>query len=347
MLSIILVTYRSWELLEENIRHLRQSAGLSEQQSDPWEIIVVNNNADHDREQGEAFARKFPQVRLLQAFGDRGYAYSCNRGAEAATGDFFLFGGADLKMEADQLEILLAGARKYSDYAILTAPQDDRRGRLQRSFAPFTRVSNYFSWTRWLQRRVFQKQAVDPRTPPEQLPEMVPVDWVSGSLVFMSRGVFNQLGGWNEDLWLYCEDEDLCRRAHQAGLKVGYYTPPRFIHAHAVSTRGTVRETALYKSEVVISKQVYLAQHEANFFGHLLRGILRYQTHLGRPLWELFSLLTFQKVDKIELKKWIHRRLRNHYRQVRQTGILLSEYAPNHPSRGPLPVEEVKSKSLL
>lgn len=347
MLSIILVTYRSWEILEENLRHLQQSAGLAENEAGPWEIIVVNNNADQDREVGESFARKFPQIRLLQAYGDRGYAYSCNRGAEAASGDFLLFGGADLKMEADQLEILLAGAEKYPAFGILTAPQDDRRGRLQRSFAPFTRVGNYFSWMRWIQRRLFGRKTIDPRTPPEQLPEMVSVDWVSGSLVFMYREVFEKLEGWNEDLWLYCEDEDLCRRAHQAGYRVGYYTPPRFIHAHAVSTRGTVRETALYKSEVVVAKQVYLARHEPNFSGHLLRAILRYQTYLGRPLLELLSLLTFRQVEKVELKKWIHRRLWKHYRQVRKTGILLSEYAPNHPDRGPMPVEEVKRESLL
>jgi hypothetical protein len=170
---------------------------------------------------------------------------------------------------------------------------------------------------------------------------MVPVEWVSGALVLIRKSDFDKLGGWDEDLWLYCEDEDLCRRAHENGMKVGYYTPPRFIHAHAVSTRGTVEETAIYKSETIISKQIYLTKHEPNLSGDFLRYLIRLQTYWGLPLFELLSLLTGKSVDKVELKKHIHRRLKNHYRKWRKTGQMLSEYAPNHPERGRMPVEEI------
>ncbi len=345
MLSIILVTYRSWELLEENIDHLLQSSGLGRDDPTPWEIIVVNNDADEDRDGAVAFKGKFPHVRILQAFGDRGYGYSCNRGAEVANGDAYLFGGSDLKMEGPQLDILLKGLRDHPDYAILSAPQDDRRGRLQRSFAPFTRIGNHFSFLRWFQRRFQPGRHLDPRTPPEELPEMLPVEWVSGSLVLIRREAFDRLGGWDEDLWLYCEDEDLCRRAHEKGMHVGYYTPPRFIHAHAVSTRGTVQETAIYKSETIISKLIYLTKHEPNASGDFLRTLIRLQTHLGLPLFEILSLLTARSVKKIELKKFIHRRLKAHYKNWRATGQMLSEYAPNHPTRGRMPVEEIRSGS--
>lgn len=340
-LSIIIVTFRAWELLENNIRHLLDSAGLKSDDPTPWEIIVVDNDADCDRGQAAHFKRKFPQVRVLLAFGDYGYAYGCNCGARVSRGRNLLFMGSDLKAEAEQLDLFLKGLEKYPEYAALTAPQDDRHGRLQRSFAPFTRLSNHFSLLRFLQRRLAPGRHPDPRTPPEKLPEIFPVEWVSGSLVLIRRTALEQIGGWDEEFWLYCEDEDLCRRLHREGLKVGYYTPPRFVHIHAVSTRGTVDETALYKSETVLSKQLYLLKHEPNRSGRLLARIIRLQTTLSLPVFSVLCAVTGGKVRSLELKKKIHRRLRSYYRESDRTGNPLSDHSVEHPRNEPKPVQEL------
>lgn len=326
MLSIILVTYRSWELLADNLSGLYPELDAEGSPAADWEIIVVDNDCG-EPEKAAAFRRKFPKVRVVEAHGDYGYAYGCNRGADTASNPYLLFGSADLTAPLTSFQALLDARRKHPEYAILTAPQKGLNGRLQRAVAPFTKLGNYFGWMRAVQRAVSGRKHFDPRTPPDRLEGIVPVDWVSGSLVLMHVDDLREVGGWSERFWLYCEDEDLCRRIRKAGKQVGYFPGPAFTHIHATSTRGSNEETALYKSETVLSKQLYLSLHEDNPSGRLLKRLIRWQTGIAYPIYGLLSALTARKVDKIEIKRLIHRRLRNYYRRVARTGYEISEHA--------------------
>ena len=49
----------------------------------------------------------------------------------------------------------------------------------------------------------------------------IEVDWCSGSFMFMPVTVFDNLGGFDEDYFMYMEDVDFCRRYGQKyGRKV-------------------------------------------------------------------------------------------------------------------------------
>jgi GT2 family glycosyltransferase len=49
------------------------------------------------------------------------------------------------------------------------------------------------------------------------------VDWVSGSALMIRRDLLLDLGGFDEGFFMYCEDVDLCYRAHLRGARVSYY----------------------------------------------------------------------------------------------------------------------------
>jgi hypothetical protein len=58
---------------------------------------------------------------------------------------------------------------------------------------------------------------------------------------------------------------------------------------------------------------------------------MRLQTQLSLPLLELFGLLTGHSIGAMEQKLLIHRRLRDYYRRVRETGIRVSDMSIAYP----------------
>lgn len=327
MLSVIIVNYRTWDHVARNLDSLFSSLPAGVEPAKDFEILVVDNHSDDGR--FNSFQARYPQVRLMLSGGNFGYAYGCNQGAGAARGDWLLFMNPDVVCDWENLSALWSAAREHRDWAILTAPQYDTRQRLQRSFAPFTTLATYFPTVRSVLRLVAPRRYPNPRTSPEKLDGIVEVDWVTGSLVMVSRQDFQKLGGWDEDFWLYCEDEDLCRRAHDLGMRVGYFPGAVFVHAHASSTRSSQAITVLTKSETILSKYLYLSKHERNMSGCLLRAIMRWGSAVAYPVWCTLDGLSLGRVRKITQKRKIHQRLRSYFARAKKTGVLLSERSIN------------------
>jgi hypothetical protein len=58
---------------------------------------------------------------------------------------------------------------------------------------------------------------------------------VSGAALMFPRRVFDRLGGWDPAFFLFNEDVDFCRRAHDAGYGVVYYPGVAVYHSIGVS----------------------------------------------------------------------------------------------------------------
>jgi GT2 family glycosyltransferase len=86
-------------------------------------------------------------------------------------------------------------------------------------------------------------------------------DWISGSAIIMRTGDFNKLGGFDEDYWMYYEDVDFCRRIRKAGGEIAYCTHIVIEHNHGGSSRTDAQTASITKTEVLISKHVYISKH--------------------------------------------------------------------------------------
>ena len=63
------------------------------------------------------------------------------------------------------------------------------------------------------------------------------VDWVSGAVLMLPRGVFDEVGGWDAGYFMFNEDVDLCRRVHDAGYRVVYHPAVAVYHTIGVSKK--------------------------------------------------------------------------------------------------------------
>ena len=63
---------------------------------------------------------------------------------------------------------------------------------------------------------------------PGALPERP--DWVAGMFMLLASAVFREVGGFDEDFFMYCEDADLCMRLRRAGYATLLLPQVRVVH---------------------------------------------------------------------------------------------------------------------
>ncbi len=284
-LSIIIVNYRSWECLEKCLARLTQEASGKD-----WEIIVVDNHSV-DGQLG-AFSQQFAGVRFDEAPRNGGFGYGCNRGAALASGDELLFLNPDVIPEPGSVQRLGEIKTGQANLAILSASQVDARGRWRKVFDVFPNRLTWFRAGKFFLRLVFPRRYPDPR---KEFTGVLDCDWVSGSVFMIGRDDFDRLGGWREDYWMYVEDCDFCLRARRAGLRVAVTGDVRMMHAHGGASRQTFEISVLTRTEVAISKHVFV---QLNY-----RGVNRVVNHVCVFLAVVPKLLLLAVLDLLTLRR--------------------------------------------
>jgi hypothetical protein len=56
------------------------------------------------------------------------------------------------------------------------------------------------------------------------------ITWATGCAIFAASSVFERIGLFDEDLFCYCEDDDLSRRILLAGMRIKYYPKAQLWH---------------------------------------------------------------------------------------------------------------------
>jgi GT2 family glycosyltransferase len=177
-----------------------------------------------------------------------------------------LFLNPDTLIPCGALEALLQESSRREEMHLLSLRQVDAGGRAENTARLFPSV-----WTvNALIRPFYQMIRMPGRRMRCRGEKIIHPDWVSGSLVWMSRDTFRQLGGWDEDYWLYYEDVDLCRRLQEQGGEVAMLCEPAVIHRHGGTTRQEKRKVAFFKTYVLISQHIYFRKHYPGAGGSLL-----------------------------------------------------------------------------
>lgn len=261
-ISIIIVNFRGWGRLSQCL----DSLSLIEDNRFSFEAIIVDNNsADGILDK---FRQRYPKFTFILNAGNLGFANGCNLGANHSHGDYLLFLNPDTIVNAEALFRMFEEARERRPFSIVSCRQIRENGKEERPYGRFLSPSTLTGWLRAIAKIAFRKR----QAPFIQTKEFLFPDWVSGSVVMISRKSFEGLGGWDDDFWMYFEDVDLCCRA---GLKNGEVVLLKSVsieHNHGGASRINPQITALTKTEVNISRHLYISKHEAGykaFYMHL------------------------------------------------------------------------------
>ena len=151
-----------------------------------------------------------------------GFGTGCNRGASACASETIFFVNPDARVTPGVTDRLISAMDADTSLGIVGAATTDPAGEVSAVSAgaePSLRSAlGYFLFLGRipLVRRLFAPMYLAPGAG-SQL-----VDWVGGAALMVRRSVFEAIGGFDEAMFLYMEDVDLCRRSRLSGSRVRF-----------------------------------------------------------------------------------------------------------------------------
>lgn len=230
-LSVVILNWNARDYLVEALRSI---------QSQEWrraiEIIVVDNFSQFD-DSVEVLRRDFPDVTLIAHGENIGFARGNNLGFQQARGRYILFLNPDTIVHDGALDILTDWMDAHPDVGACGPKLLNTDGSLQPSCRAFPSVGAGFfrntflgrlfpnnPWTRaYLMEGFTHDREAD-------------VDWLSGSALLVRREAFEQVGGWDGDYFMYCEDVDLCFKLQEADWRRVYVPTATITHRIGASS---------------------------------------------------------------------------------------------------------------
>jgi hypothetical protein len=287
------------------------------------EVIIVNNSPGD--EAISSFVRLYPGFRFISNEINGGYAHGCNKGVRFATGRFILILNPDTVATEGALEELVRIAEANPGFMISSCRQVNEKGRESIAWGPFPEFSNLTGIMRAIFRSGYQGQQ---RVKEGFSPEIFFPDWISGSVVLISRENYLKLNGFDEDFWMYFEDVDLCKRAHDAGGKIAFCNSVTIEHNHGGSSRINKTTASLTKAEVLISKHIYFSKHYSGFQKIFIQFFLVINNLISLGLVAAAGLLFFF-IPKLFLRTLIYFKLVGYYYGSLLRGSWLSPLSVN------------------
>lgn len=316
--SIVIVNYKSWKHLENCLNSLKNI----KQNRFSLETIVVDNFSNDGKL--DSFSNDFPEATFIQNTGNNGFANGCNLGAKHSNSEYILFLNPDTLANEEAIFEILEVAKKNESYGIVSSTQVNSEGKPEEKIRVFPSLVSLFGVTRALYKKLNSNYKKIVRSKES----IVFTDWVSGSLVLISKDWFTKIKGWNEDYWMYFEDVDLSKKIVNNDGKVALLKDVSIVHNHGGASRINVKTSSLTKSEVIISRHVYVANHFkgikksiahflviiANLFSKGLLGflgMLLYFIPKLRVQWHIFVNLIRYYFSVITNRTWLSPRSMN------------------------------------
>ncbi|MGQ3672510.1 glycosyltransferase family 2 protein [Xanthobacter sp. TB0136] len=186
-------------------------------------VVIVDNASPR----GTAWQKELTRPATVLDMGrNAGFGTACNAGARAAQTRFVMFLNPDATLEEEALPRLLAACATYGEPLILMPAMADESGRLMRK-----------------EGTIFEKVPRSARLKEAEIAGDYCTRFVHGGAFLVSRETFEDLGGFDEQIFLYHEDDDLSLRALARKVAITVVPGARVMHAQGGSSTPGMGQT--------------------------------------------------------------------------------------------------------
>lgn len=240
--SIIILNYNQSKLTLECVASI-----LRVEKKLRFELIIVDNGSNEDQAEILDQSELKKHYILIKSTINGGFGYGNNLGAQQAKGNHMAFINNDTYFKKKCFYFL----KNY----ILSHPEVGVSGPLQ--LAPNNIPRPSFDHHLGIRKFIFGSFILEAifRKPKRkaQLADPSIVDFVQGCFMFFRRSAFEEVGGFDPNIFLYDEEMDICTRLQKKGYKVVYHPGIDYYHIHEASTSISLKTTGSKKVQILYS----------------------------------------------------------------------------------------------
>jgi GT2 family glycosyltransferase len=255
-ISVIIVSWNARNFLRDCLTSVYKTGGAV-----LHEVIVVDNASSDGSP--EMVVEQFPQVKLIHAGGNLGFAKANNLAIQQATGSMLALINSDVIVHPECLQTLVAYVDSNPDVGLAGPKVFGRDGLIQYSCGKLPTVWNSACrfmgldriLGRWELFSGFQMRHLDYGRRSE-------VGVLSGCFWLSRRSAVEKVGGLDERFFFYAEDIDWCKRFKDAGWKIIFEPAATAIHFGGGSSGNAPLR---YSIEMLRGNLIYWKKHHGNF----------------------------------------------------------------------------------
>lgn len=230
-ISIIIVNYNTCEITLQCLRSIvKFTKGVD------YEIILVDNASQDDSV--SRIEREFPNVLLIESKENLGFGRANNLGEKQAHGKYLFLLNGDTILIENAILSMFNYMETHSEIASCGANLIDKNLQPNGSYGLFPSLKNELFGALML-HKVFKKYYLNHIATIKSVNygDINNIDYITGADVFIRKNIFEELGGFDPNFFMYCEETDLYYRMRQKGYKSSLLPDVKIIHLQGASSK--------------------------------------------------------------------------------------------------------------
>lgn len=241
MIDIIIPAYNGTGLLRQCLDSVNNHSS----------VTVVDNASRADL--SAMVLSDFPSVSLVRNEKNLGFGAACNRGVEGRSSDIILFLNSDTVVPSGTIERIESAFLANPQIGALAPKLVDMSGE---NLSP---AGIFITSAREMDSR--ERRDAENRLQDRLASggEITGFGYLSGAALAIRADLFRTLGGFDEDIFLYFEDADLCQRAVNRGYDLLVLSEAEIFHTGSASIKD---QRLAAEIELMRSRLYYIKKHE-------------------------------------------------------------------------------------
>ncbi|WP_148359275.1 glycosyltransferase family 2 protein [Peribacillus simplex] len=227
-LSFIIINYNTKNITEDCINSININKTLTDIK---YEIILVDNDST-DGSIKYFTENKYENVILIKNNKNEGFGKANNIGVKNSTGKYVVLLNSDTIVDQTDFKLLIGKISDNESIGVLSAKILNKDKSIQSLGFDFPSIKNEvklnllfwnFNFIKKFRYRNYKNKG------------LFRTEWVSGCFMIIRKLDYKEVGGFDEDIFMYAEDVDLCYRLYKKNKYSFVMDETSIYHLHGLS----------------------------------------------------------------------------------------------------------------